>query len=336
MNFVNAPRRTRAELFAGGMWASLGILSKTIGAALLPIGVLWFARPAANSTVVWRKRILACCLAGLGALPGIALALAYNMARTGEFLGSTYTEGIDAFGFSTPVWEGFAYLLASPGKGVLWYSPLALVGILGWWEKRHLGASKALFLWSGLVIGAFAWWAWHGGECWGPRLITPVLPALALGILGISRPTNVLKTVVVLAAAWGIFVSTLGTASHWQAHYDRFPYTTWAEAMSDAEPGASVESLGKHNLDPIHLEWRNSGIPAHRWLLESALSNTKTPPPWEGEVKAAKEIQVTHWATGPDGAIPLVGLLLVVLMGLAGLLFIRPTKMVRSRGPDQN
>ena len=336
-HFTHAARRTPGELIAGGAWASVGMLSKTIGGALLPIGFLWLVMWSSRAEAPCLKnRLRWCGLAAIGAAPGGILALAYNVARTGQLLGSTYTEGIDGFGFSTPIGEGLFYLLASPGKGLLFFAPVVFLGGVGWWQRKAVGATRALGLWAGVVFAvSSSWWAWHGGECWGPRLIVPVLPALALGILGIRSPGRWMSMLVVSTVAWGALVTLLGAAIHWQAHYDRYPYTTWAEAMSEAEPGAGAEALGRNNLDPIHLEWKSSGIPAHLWLLKSAIGASSTPPPWDGEERPAKPVRVNHWLAGSEKGVPLAGLLLAVLLGAAGILFVRPTKMVSSSGTKE-
>jgi hypothetical protein len=84
----------------------------------------------------------------------------------------------------TGILEGVGGLLVSPGRGLLWFAPIALIGLwYGLTSKarlhRLIAAGAILQL---LVVGAF--YKWHGGLSFGPRLLAEVtwlLTWLALG-----------------------------------------------------------------------------------------------------------------------------------------------------------
>lgn len=110
---------------------------------------------------------------------GIAIAV-YNAARF---------DGPTDFGYSTASLSlsmplNVFGLLFSPGKGLLFYSPLVLLGALGFprlWRQDPYFASSllAVFAIVTLFAGASTFW---GDEVWGPRYIVPVAWALLVPI----------------------------------------------------------------------------------------------------------------------------------------------------------
>ena len=122
-------------------------------------------------------------LLAFGAPLAIALAviLAYNHAFFGTLLMPPFDR---SEGFTTPVLQGLAGLLLSPGKGVLWYAPLAwlaLIGVFRWrdaWTAagfppgfRH-GVVRPLSLQRLVRLG--------GRTVVGTAFSTTMMPALAL------------------------------------------------------------------------------------------------------------------------------------------------------------
>ncbi len=124
---------------------------------------------------------------GFGALAGVVLWAATNLLRGDPLFAGSYGEE----GFVGDVLRGIYGLSVSAGKGLLLFSPLSALGVLAgtiyrpiWWRPL-LGAVLAYMF---LIAG---WWTWHGGYCWGPRLLLPVLPVLhlSLALLWDSTPT---------------------------------------------------------------------------------------------------------------------------------------------------
>jgi hypothetical protein len=112
-------------------------------------------------------------------MPLAALVLAYHWA----YFGSPWRQGL-APRFSAPWGEGHLGLLVSPGKGLFVFTPIALVAVAGLvralrYDDRVLAATcGAAVLAHWVFVGR--WAEWHGGESWGPRLMTDVLPLLFL------------------------------------------------------------------------------------------------------------------------------------------------------------
>jgi len=308
--------KSRTLLVFGGGLAGLGLLAKPIGLLLIAGGGLLLWEPGDRTKQLVRKWSWFV----LGAIPPTVLALAYNWVRTGSLLGSTYTEGIDQFGFSTPIWEGLWGLLVSPGKGLVFFAPLALLGAYGWLRSPSRRVSwVVLGLSLSFLLVSSAWWAWHGGECWGPRLLVPVLPVLCMGV-GFLPFRQITRRTFAGCIVVGGIVSLLGVAVPWQAHYDRVPYQSWAEAMHEAEPDAAVEVLGKDNLEHVHGEWRFSGIPSHAWLLVQRLGDQSLNPPWGSPVEEAQPYGLNTWVLWPEDHRGSFGALFFFLLLAGGII----------------
>jgi hypothetical protein len=155
----------------------------------LPLGLAVAARHAdvALVAVVWvslaaryPKRVGA--LVGWS-LPGALLAAAYHWLHFGSPLATGF-EGSLAQRFSEPWGVGQLGLLVSPAKGLLVFTPVALVAVAGLVRALRLGDR-----WLATTLGLAAlahlvfmgrWSEWHGGDSFGPRMLTDALPLLFL------------------------------------------------------------------------------------------------------------------------------------------------------------
>jgi hypothetical protein len=165
-------------------------------AAVLALGVaLRFPRRIPH-LVVW------------GAAPAL-LVLAYNAVT----FGSPWSHGFSGSGqrFSADWGVGHLGLLASPGKGLLVFTPVAAVAAAGLvlafrrGERWLAGTAGAAALVHWLFMGR--WSEWHGGDSWGPRLLTDALPLL---FLFLPEGFELLGWLGRLLAAFSIAVQALG------------------------------------------------------------------------------------------------------------------------------
>lgn len=113
---------------------------------------------------------------------GVVIALlAYNKAFYGNFTGMY---SMTAFG--TPLLKGLEGVLFSPARGLLVYFPLTLFAIVGLAKaSREPTAQRTIYLTFAAFIAAGTmsvskWGMWHGGFCYGPRLLAEIQPFLLL------------------------------------------------------------------------------------------------------------------------------------------------------------
>jgi len=171
--------------------------TRPLSAPLLATALAWgyFARPTAGIAIVAVTLYLVLHHRRL-VLPFIATGAAWfglfvvvSQLTFGAWLPSYYrttTFGVRAFG------GNLLALWFSPSRGQLIFVPVtAFVAYLVVRYRRSLPHSRlimpALVSVAGQVALVAAFDAWHGGHCYGPRLLTPLVPWLALlGVLGLS------------------------------------------------------------------------------------------------------------------------------------------------------
>ena len=194
--------RSSSHAMRAGLAAGLG----TLAAALLK-PMLWVLAPAVVLAALARDRGRpGLPRAAVGAVailvPGLAGTLALNVALYGRATDFGY--GYAGLPFDHPLAAGLVGLLASPGRGLLFFAPVAFLApfVL----RRLSNPARVLcgILPLVLLLVVARWFSWHGASCWGPRLLLPVLPLLA-------APAVLLPRAVVFAAVGaGVAVNALG------------------------------------------------------------------------------------------------------------------------------
>ena len=154
-------------------------------------------------------------------------------------------------------WKGLIGVLASPGAGLIFYFPIAI--LLPLTLKYMYKENKGLFFLSAYVI--LVNWLyvgtlpgevfWSGGIAWGPRYLIPVLPFIAIvsgtlfqrmklphfnllsvknnGMSIMSRSFMKLSIIIVLCAA-GFFINLLGKLV-WIFDAMNYGYKIWPWQM---------------------------------------------------------------------------------------------------------
>jgi hypothetical protein len=119
-------------------------------------------------------------LAAAAALP-IGLVLLYNLRVVGHLAGGYGLMGKPSF-FQHDLLSGLGGLLLSPTRGLFVFSPFLLFLVLAWRHRpsdrgdRGLGLAIAVGVVLQLVL--YARTDWRGGNAWGPRYLTDILPLL--------------------------------------------------------------------------------------------------------------------------------------------------------------
>jgi hypothetical protein len=251
------------RLRKGGGMGAAGLAALGAGFAVLvkyavaPAAALFFlpALPKLRTVRPWLMAMLV-----LGAC--VAIAGAYDVARTGNVLGSGYGRQATTAAFSTPIWVGVYGLLLSSGKGLLWFAPIVLLapaGLLAW---RRQDPALAAGVAGGVIVTVLLYATfehWAGDGSWGPRYLVPLVPALvaAVGALFAQRALADRRAwwgAVVALGLVGAAVQIGGVAIYFGAQMREagdYPYT---RALSD--PRFMNESHWNPYFTPIAGHWR--------------------------------------------------------------------------------
>jgi hypothetical protein len=161
--------------------ATLGVCAGLLAAIRPPDAILSVALLSWTSWRVGRRSFVAW---------GIALALTlppvlFNRYVFGGVAGGYHTVGIDRWShpwYGHPLVEGIAGLLASPAKGLLVFCPFFLWLAARLTQDRATPSERSLSLTLGIAISlsivVYACADWRAGNCYGPRFLTDILPAL--------------------------------------------------------------------------------------------------------------------------------------------------------------
>jgi hypothetical protein len=119
-------------------------------------------------------------------------------------------------------WKGLIGLLVSPGAGLIFYFPLAILLPLG--AKYMYKENKSLFclclyiiianwIYIGTLSFGFEPASWSGGIAWGPRYLIPVLPFMMIILASIFqnlKKSYYLKMIVIGLCIGGFYVNLSG------------------------------------------------------------------------------------------------------------------------------
>ena len=204
--WVTGPRDREAAVRAGeapipawalplsGLCLGLAVLVKPANAIYVPVpelyltwALIWRVRrvggvePDSFRPPALRRAVAGLALFAAGLAPGLLLTGLYNFAR----YHNVFIFGYEQEGFTTPLALGLYGLLASPGKGIIFFAPpvlLAPFALRAMWRQggRFLHAEAACIAAQAAITLVFhaLWSSWEGNIAWGPRLILPLVPLL--------------------------------------------------------------------------------------------------------------------------------------------------------------
>lgn len=212
---------------ASGFLAGWALLTKSTNILLFPVVLLPLALDALpDVTRARRARLLSAAFAG-SLLPATTW-LVFEILRFGRPFSSYGGQT-----FCHPFLDGAWRLLAGLNKGLVFYFPLALLGLalLPRLARRPesrgtAGAIGATFF---CLVGLHAsWWAWDGTHGWGPRFLVPAIPLLAAAACTVGAASRAARVRDILLGA-GFLVNLLGilqpeaTASWYVASTGKMP-----------------------------------------------------------------------------------------------------------------
>jgi hypothetical protein len=249
-------------------WAAAGAgFALSMAFAARPTAALFVLAGFIATIVMARRSWLQYALAfGIAALPLVAFALFVNIHYWGHaagfyerYVGATFHSVFTTWGL-----RGTHALLLSPNRGLLIFTPIALIGILGLalqlFDRKARNpvllcfglASLAHFL----ICGAFEqWWA---GWAFGPRYLTDILPILALAGASIwNRLPSWSHRAAVVLLVWSIFVQFNGAFC--------YPASQWNGRMIGADTVTSSYSWEHFELWEDFVAWRRLGTWSAPW-----------------------------------------------------------------------
>ena len=199
-------------LMVGAAGLGSALLTRISGASLVPLFVAyagWAALAHPEGAVLrtlyrrdrtllgadWKSPAASAALAfGLPLALTLGAILYHNWLRFDDVLNNGYTgTGFEDEGFTTPLHEGLAGLLLSPGKGVVLYVPLTMLAAVAWqrfWRAQPANAALYGAVIVVTLVQTALWWAWWGGWSWGPRFLVPTLPFVILGMIPMLQQSH--------------------------------------------------------------------------------------------------------------------------------------------------
>jgi hypothetical protein len=199
--------RVSRKIFFAALLALLAVLAKPTGILLGP--------PLALYLFLKKTPARLSILPAVGSVFGLLFYFLYNTVRFGNPLnfGPRWAFALSA------IPQGITGLLCSPGRGIIWYCPPALMAILGFRKAEKTKPIEAL-----LIVALFAGFLvlhslvpyWHGGWSWGPRYLLPALPGL-MALTGLLEG-KAAKGLLVLGLA-GFLVNAPAMISYYERYY---------------------------------------------------------------------------------------------------------------------
>ena len=193
----------------------------------------------------------------LGALPvGLAVG-AYNTAVFGSWHSSGYTAtrvGGGSETLSGSFLHGLLGNLVAPGRGLFVYSPVLLFAVAG----AVIGWRNPLMRWCAIAAAAdvilFARFnGWSGGQSFGPRLLSELLPLLAVLLVpALDRISGTRWRIVFgIALGWSVAVQLLAAATPAHTWFDARPirsFGVWWHPLDN-----EIVTLATTDAMPLHV-----------------------------------------------------------------------------------
>jgi hypothetical protein len=192
--------------------------------------------PVFNTSIFHPSLILNLALFLIFPILGIIGLLIHNTIRFDDPLQFGYGDQ----GFTTPIYEGAAGLLFSPGKSVFLYAPPLILSVLYFpsFYRREPRLAQTLLLMALIAVPFYSlWWAWHGGWSWGPRFLLPLIPLWILPAGEAFSSTTGRRSFMAMALL-GFLIGFLGVFTNVNDYYaaqDMVHYGTGSPILAAAK-----------------------------------------------------------------------------------------------------
>ena len=262
------------RMLVAGLISSLGILARV---SFVPIALIFAVHIllASKDRTETRGLLLRYCV---GCLPGVLVVGLLNLHKFGSPFLSGYHTAFDK-GFAIPLGQGLTWILFSPYRSLFLYAPAVVLfgfGLAGY-AKRYRGR---FWLMISVIVYTFLvyskWWAWHGGWCWGPRFLLPIIPLLLLpGLVAVKEGGKRLLGVAIGLGVLGFCVQLGGVLINYTAAYDywiKIGKLDWSEAEIHRLFPIWVHTKALLATDPVHYDL---------WIIQALQTGSKA---WLGLV----------------------------------------------------
>ena len=207
--------------------------------------MLWEPWRRAGRATRWRLAAALAVPLGVGLVAvGFVTGWSLDSAASPPPYKPTWSAPINAIG-----------LLVSPGKGLFFYSPLVLLGMLGllplWREQRALALAIVGVVGAGIVVPSLTnYWT---DETWGPRYLVPVAWLLLVPIAwwGVTQAR---RAAIAVIAAFGLVVQVVGVTVSYD-YYIRVSTPYNSTLGTDAINGAPYTAPEPPALGHDSMRW---------------------------------------------------------------------------------
>jgi len=281
---IAATARPAVQAAAAGLALGLAFAVRPQNVFFLAAGALYLALRAGDPGQR-RCSLLGFALAGMAP---VAAALAYNLYYYRTLIGGYSL--VAAHLQPRMVLQGLAGLLLSPNRGLLAFSPAALLGMWGLavafrrWRGELLLATFGAAAVLDLLLHASTT-TWSGGGSFGPRYLTEALPVLALAA-GLTAPSLPRwgRAGALLLVLVSVLVEIDGAvcypASGWHARMAAYPEANWdfrhlmlledfetwhARRISRSPPIPVRLPAAAFRIEWRRVVWRKMNWPYMRW-----------------------------------------------------------------------
>jgi hypothetical protein len=213
----------------------------------------------------------------LGGLAGAAVVVTCWWGLAGATPAAAY----QGESLSNPLWLGLYGFLFSTGRSLFLYSPVVLLGVVGFpaFYRRH--RSAAVFI--GATVGIYlvlysTFWNWLSLWGWGPRYLVKLIPLMMV-------PAGTVLYRAARSMAWSVGVTTLATVGvtvQWLSN--AVNYQNALNVMLEVMDVAELSVVTNPYLSPLLwqiYEWRvadgvwgfwwQRGYPVTGWILVGLL-----------------------------------------------------------------
>lgn len=200
----------------GGRRRALGLAALVLGPLAKPPMVV--VGPALGAARAWSARDPRKLLApSVASAVGVLVYMGYNQLRFGDPLqfGGAARDATKLGYFSLDAIEALGLFTISPGRGMLWFSPVAVLGAAGLFVRRRDPLALACGL---TALGLLAIYLGNPGvdANWATRYLVPAIALLCAGL--VALPQRLRKLTVALIVA-GMVIQIPTTVAFYGYYY---------------------------------------------------------------------------------------------------------------------